>query len=616
MTHIKNSISLSSFFELNHVNVFAVFAVLVLFMGSASFVDAASAGSPSSQIESGVAPKDIICNENKVLILRDNGSIACVTERIADRMNWEVTDTEFAPTQKSDTARLNYHTPSVSSTIPGAPHGVVTLDKIPSLNESFILSYKFIQPLENYAFFGTITITVDDGFLIQSNSFTELESKEDRCGKTTKSFLVDTDVFLDYANPISGQITMTAVKEGLQVIALGFHGTDDGGAVMGDYATVQLITDVIGSCQVGVNCPELSPTKFGCTETDVDCLFTQIPDFCHLRLVSGGPSIPNNSTNSTSNTSVNSTNSTSNTSVNSTNSTSNTSVNSTNSTSNLDDGLVLSSDIKNSVVSTDRIFVKSSNKQHHSHTLHIDPIYTADFPATVNVGETFVVDYTYSWMEPDEDTGELELIIDDENNIFYQENDYAFQILLPDEFSVVTPNIDSINLMADTYVDHVLRLYFISVPYDFTPSNTGTIEFRLDKEMMYDEDYFRLLDRTNSGLFIMKQNNGVKFVSEQDMGRMFNLSWDPDGHRYNSFPDHYEDYVPQPKPEPRASNTSQEPAYIPKSAWDVFTKFLRAIQINPNPQNMTQWMLNQNFSQQFINDYFEEYPEFRVQSVR
>jgi len=52
-----------------------------------------SVASPKHQLESGVASEDIICKENRFLVIRSNGQPACVTEKTADKMNWEIIKT-------------------------------------------------------------------------------------------------------------------------------------------------------------------------------------------------------------------------------------------------------------------------------------------------------------------------------------------------------------------------------------------------------------------------------------------------------------------------------------------------------------------------------------------
>ena len=50
--------------------------------------------SPKYQLESGIAPEDIICREDLILVLRINGNPVCVTERtaerISERLDWKI----------------------------------------------------------------------------------------------------------------------------------------------------------------------------------------------------------------------------------------------------------------------------------------------------------------------------------------------------------------------------------------------------------------------------------------------------------------------------------------------------------------------------------------------
>jgi len=67
--------------------------------------------SPRKQMELGVLPEDVTCREGKVLVIRDNGNPACVTERVAEKIGWEIISTvkqnevgpedESVPTEKS-----------------------------------------------------------------------------------------------------------------------------------------------------------------------------------------------------------------------------------------------------------------------------------------------------------------------------------------------------------------------------------------------------------------------------------------------------------------------------------------------------------------------------------
>ena len=72
-----------------------------MLVGSASYSFAdAEYLSPRKQLASGVAPEDVQCKEDRVLVLRTNGSPACVTEKTAERTGWKILKTEFIHTEK------------------------------------------------------------------------------------------------------------------------------------------------------------------------------------------------------------------------------------------------------------------------------------------------------------------------------------------------------------------------------------------------------------------------------------------------------------------------------------------------------------------------------------
>ena len=67
--------------------------------------------SPKKQIESGVLPEDIRCKENRVLVMRTSDIPACVTEKTALRLGWEIINNfkqEPEPSEtKPDTKKIS-----------------------------------------------------------------------------------------------------------------------------------------------------------------------------------------------------------------------------------------------------------------------------------------------------------------------------------------------------------------------------------------------------------------------------------------------------------------------------------------------------------------------------
>ncbi len=58
--------------------------------------------SPRQQVKNGILPEDVVCKENRVLVLRTNGNPACVTEKTAEKMNWEIVQKKIVKTISED----------------------------------------------------------------------------------------------------------------------------------------------------------------------------------------------------------------------------------------------------------------------------------------------------------------------------------------------------------------------------------------------------------------------------------------------------------------------------------------------------------------------------------
>ena len=72
--------------------------------------------SPKKQLESGVSPEDIQCKKNKILIIRDNGKMACVSPSTAEKKLWNIIQTEFMP-EMIPSEKDTIDTPIESTTI-------------------------------------------------------------------------------------------------------------------------------------------------------------------------------------------------------------------------------------------------------------------------------------------------------------------------------------------------------------------------------------------------------------------------------------------------------------------------------------------------------------------
>jgi len=80
--------------------IFGIVLFSVILFAGFTISSYADYTSPKKQIESGIAINDIQCRDDRVLVQRSNGGIACVSERTAERTGWEIIKTEFIHTEK------------------------------------------------------------------------------------------------------------------------------------------------------------------------------------------------------------------------------------------------------------------------------------------------------------------------------------------------------------------------------------------------------------------------------------------------------------------------------------------------------------------------------------
>ena len=60
------------------------------------------------------------------------------------------------------------------------------------------------------------------------------------------------------------------------------------------------------------------------------------------------------------------------------------------------------------------------------------------------------------------------------------------------------------------------------------------------------------------------------------------------------------------------STGSQEQLYIPQVHWEKFSEYLRSVEKYGDVQITRQWLMTENLSEDFVNDFFVAYPEFLI----
>ncbi len=57
--------------------------------------------SPKKQLDFGVAPDEIVCRDDRILVLRTNGFTVCVTEKTAEKTGWKIIENKIEKIQNS-----------------------------------------------------------------------------------------------------------------------------------------------------------------------------------------------------------------------------------------------------------------------------------------------------------------------------------------------------------------------------------------------------------------------------------------------------------------------------------------------------------------------------------
>ena len=128
----------------------SVFVVLLAGTVSFSYADYIS---PKKQLDSGVLPEDVICRDDRVLVERTNGNVACVYVNAAERLGWKIIENgvTFAPETSNEIIIIE------ESSIEEKEFKVEkTIEIIPKENTSWIpsatdLSYMDLEKIPNPA---------------------------------------------------------------------------------------------------------------------------------------------------------------------------------------------------------------------------------------------------------------------------------------------------------------------------------------------------------------------------------------------------------------------------------------------------------------------------------
>ena len=166
------------------------------------------------QIQFGVSQNELVCaNTNHVLAERHNGNLACVSERTAEKMNWQVIETF------EETTKINYDFPLSSKDYPQVNANIepsmyfgefdVTLTNLPEVGETAEVIVNFVAD---------IPILESEGYVIGisiSDEFEFVDVPEDEIVYDSSGSGYHKPLVLAEGESAQLSATIKAVKEGL-----------------------------------------------------------------------------------------------------------------------------------------------------------------------------------------------------------------------------------------------------------------------------------------------------------------------------------------------------------------------------------------------------------------
>ncbi len=257
---------------------------------------------------------------------------------------------------------------------------------------------------------------------------------------------------------------------------------------------------------------------------------------------------------------------------------------------------------------------------------------TIEIPSSMQVGQITSIPYTISWYDSN---GNYLCEPCDEYTEYTDKTFTRVFISVPEEFTVLNEDKKFLLKLADTYASHTATRYEIQVFHSTDPVS-GSIDVRLDRPLHYDRDYFMI-----DGVYefqLQQTDTGVTLVPVDDLVSAYDLlTYDilRNGYgpatitldngtsrhmentmgRYNTL--YREDVEHIPEIKTATQKVTPEPpenVYLEKHIWSGYADFLR--NVIENGGNFVDYLGTPTFTQEFIDDFTQEYPEFRLQSVR
>ena len=290
---------------------------------------------------------------------------------------------------------------------------------------------------------------------------------------------------------------------------------------------------------------------------------------------------------------------------------------------------------------------------HQSYVSLMSPIISLEVPRDIKINETSIINYTVDWLYDDGTPLYLISSIDIHGNPYDRSyrnengdiryldiygNDVMVvpKIILNSEFIMLTDSFKPKAIDASPHIRY-LKVVYHGEPIFFTNETVhGSIKFQLTRPLVHTVSNFHVwVHNTGLTLQLTPTEHGVKAMSRSDPGstrsgyhdstQYFGLSfnhttqkWFSGDREFETLPSGLPDYIPKPQPVQQFTpppNVVKEPGYVPQPGWEGFAEFLRSVEKNEGIQITKNWLMDENLSEDFVDDFFNAYPEFSTQNT-
>ena len=191
--------------------------------------------SPKKQLDSGVAPHDVICRDELVLVESSTNQIECTHETIAQKMGWRVISQPIPILEKTNVSLPNAYNshemvktledPLYSIPTPRNASFTVTFPSSVSINETFDIEYTWIADPR----YGTQHKNDKKGYTVISSVALEIEHVNLKSNGSDFSFnkLVSKTPELEFVSVRGDEIFHDCRREGYDRINLTSNNMDD-----------------------------------------------------------------------------------------------------------------------------------------------------------------------------------------------------------------------------------------------------------------------------------------------------------------------------------------------------------------------------------------------------